>query len=176
MVLAIITSSVCNWTYGGIESRSTFPKSSVFSNGGNAKPCETVEIFPILACENGGSGPGSLKSEVGVAGALTVLVSLGCNEAIRVSELRVKLLGCLIQSSKGVVTPKPWEWLVNWRCGNGEYRAISMLFALRGSSGLYNSSSMIVGWAWLVTKVEGGVGEVKLESLAATPMGMAGPG
>ena len=123
------------WNYGGIWSKSTFPKSSAFSNGGNAK-FWTVERFPMLAWENGGSGPGSLKSEVGVAGALILLVSLGCNEAIRVSELKVKLLGCFIQSSKGVVTPNPLEWLVNWRCGNGEYKAISKLFALRGSSGL----------------------------------------
>ena len=35
---------------------------------------------------------------------------------------------------------------------------------------------MIAGWAWLGTEVEGGVGEVKLESRAAMPMGNAGPG
>ena len=156
--LTIILNFLIHFSYhheGGSESKSTFPKSSAFSKGGRAKPCEfIVELDrpPIIAWENGGRGV-SLNIEVGVAGALTLpLPSVGCSEAIRVSELKVRWLGCLIQSSKGVLTPKLlWEWLVNCRCGNGEYNAISKLFALSGSSGLYNSSSaIIVWWPWSV--------------------------
>ena len=94
--LTIILNFLIHFSYhheGGSESKSTFPKSSAFSKGGRANPCEFIvelERPPIMACENGGRGV-SLNIEVGVAGALTLpLPSVGCSEAIRVSELKVR--------------------------------------------------------------------------------------